>query len=50
MKVGDLVKTSHNGFGVIVGFWEGFFGETGVWVLLMDNRKRLFEPTRLEVI
>ena len=52
MQVGDLVCwiKDRNLIGIIVDFWGGYFGETGIWVLLMDGRKELFEPTQLEAV
>ena len=53
MKVGDLVRWTEDKsvVGIVVGSWHCFFGaDSGTWVLLMDGRKELFDPTQLEVV
>ena len=53
MKVGDLVRWTDDKsvIGIIVGTWSCVFnGITGFWVLLVDGRKELFDPTQLEVV
>ena len=52
MQVGDLVcwTEDRNLIGIIVGTWSCIFnGVTGFWVLLVDGRKELFDPTQLEI-
>jgi len=53
MKVGDLVcwVKDRSLIGIIVGTWSCVFnGVTGIWVLLIDGRKELFDPTQVEAV
>ena len=52
MQVGDLVYwvDDKDVIGIIVNKWDGYFGDEGWWVLLMDGRKELFDQEQLEIV